>query len=212
MKLKEKINMYFKKLNYSEQDIALMDTSSVYIAYQISAYAHKDQKRVNGDNYFFHPYDVLKSYKDLIGIKDDDYFCVDVDELILTYNIPYHGVQEVCLLHDVLEDSNISIDEIEEIYNDLSLGDHFLRYIKKPLLLITHDKNEDYLTYINKMLDNPTACLVKLLDMNDNMKVISLTKLTNYELDRINRYAFHCKQINDKWNFLQNINKYRKNG
>ena len=62
MKLKEKINMYFKKLNYSEQDIALMDTSSVYIAYQISAYAHKDQKRVNGDNYFFHPYDVLKSY------------------------------------------------------------------------------------------------------------------------------------------------------
>lgn len=104
MTLKEKINEYLFQLNFSEEDIAQLDASSVYVAQQIALYAHRNQSRLNGDNYYVHPYNVLSLYRKFTGITDD-YFCVDLDLLVWECGIPYDGVQEVCLLHDVLEDT-----------------------------------------------------------------------------------------------------------
>ena len=209
MKIKEKINEYLRNVGYTDEDISVLDSSSVYIAQQISAYAHRNQKRLNGDNYFAHPYSVMELYRKMVGIVENDYFCVDVD-LMYDCDIPYDGVQEVCLLHDVLEDTDVGMDEIEEVFADLGLDKYFQLYIKTPLLLITHDKTEDYPTYIAKLIDNPVASLVKFLDMADNLNPIGLTSMGDFEFERISKYAYFNKIINDVWHFLENADKYRK--
>lgn len=209
MTIKEKINEFLKKLNYTDEEITALDSSSVYIAQQIAAYAHRKQKRLNGENYFTHPYCVMQLYRNLVGIVENDYFCMDKD-LLESCDIPYNGVQETCLLHDVLEDTDVSENEIEEVFDKLSLGEYYRSYIKTPLFLITHDKTEDYTTYISKLIDNQTASLVKFLDMSDNINPSSLIKFSDFETKRIEKYVLFCKIINDRWHFLENADNYRK--
>lgn len=209
MKIKEKINEYLRQEGYTEEEMDFLDSASVYVAHQIAVYAHRNQKRLNGDNYFTHPYNVLQLYRKMVGIVEDDYFCMDKD-LLIECNIPYDGVQETCLLHDVLEDTDVTIEEIEEVFEGLSLGNYFRLYIKTPLLLITHDKKEDYSTYISKLLVNPVASIVKFADMTDNMNLIGLTTFGDFERDRVLKYVVFNKLINDVWHFLENADKYRK--
>ena len=148
----------------------------MYVAHQIAVYAHRNQKRLNGDNYFLHPYNVMQLYRNFTGIVENDYFCIDMDLLVGDCNIPYDGVQEVCLLHDVLEDTEVTIDEIEEVFETLNLGSYFRLYIKQPLLLVTHDKSESYEVYIAKLIRNPVASIVKFMDMADNMNPSGLNQ------------------------------------
>lgn len=209
MTLKEKINDYLLQLNFSEDDIAQLDASSVYVAQQIALYAHRNQSRLNGDNYYVHPYNVLSLYRKFTGITDD-YFCVDLDLLVWECGIPYDGVQEVCLLHDVLEDTDVTLEQIESVFVQLSLDKYFNMYIKEPLLLVTHDKKEDYPTYIAKLLANPVASIVKFMDMADNMNTTGLVQLGDFELARIEKYAHFSKVINDKWHFLERCRKYKQ--
>lgn len=210
MKIKEKINQYLKQLGYSEQDLNFFDSASVYVAQQIAMYAHRGQKRVNGDAYFSHPFNVMQLYRDFVGIDENDYFCINVDLLVGECKIPYDGVQEVCLLHDVLEDTDVTLFEIEQVFTDLSLGHYFQLYIKTPLQLMTHDENEEYDVYIARLINNPTASLVKFLDLTNNMNPSTLDIFGQDELNRIIRYAGYAKFINDKWHFTENRQKYKK--
>ena len=208
MKIKEQIHAYLQEVGFSQEQMQLLDSSSVYIAQQIALYAHRNQKRVNGENYFVHPYKVMNLYREFVGIVPNDYFCVDLDLLTQECHIPYEGVQEVCLLHDVLEDTEVTLSQIEEVYQDLGLGEHFRMYIQTPLLLVTHDKSEDYFAYIGKLIDNPVASMVKFMDMVDNITPHTLKEFGEKELKRIEKYAFFAKMLNDKWHFTENIYKY----
>ena len=49
------------------------------------------------------------------------------------HNIPFEGVQEVALLHDVLEDTEITLNEIEGMFNDFGYATYFELYIKQAL-------------------------------------------------------------------------------
>lgn len=210
MNLKDKINEYLLQLEYSQEDIECMDSSSVYVAQQIAAYAHRNQTRINGDSYYTHPYNVLSLYRKFTGITENDCFCVDLDLLVGQCGVPFDGVQEVCLLHDVLEDTDITVEEIEEVFAQVSLEYYFNSYIKEPLLLITHDKKESYQSYIAKLLINPVASLVKFMDLADNMNTTGLIELGDFELERIEKYACYSKMINDKWHFLERCNYYKQ--
>lgn len=208
MELLDKIHEFLLTQGYTQKQIDYMDTTSVYIAMEIAIYAHRNQTRENGSSYVSHPYSVMDKYRDFVGIVENDYFCVNIDVLVGQCNIPYDGVQEVCLLHDVLEDTPITIEDIESIYTFLGLERYFKLYIKNPLILITHDKDEDYLVYINGLLINPTASLVKFMDLSDNLNPSTLNELNELEYDRLKRYVDYVKIINDKWNFLENRKKY----
>jgi (p)ppGpp synthase/HD superfamily hydrolase len=207
--LSKKMKEYWMSKGLEEKQYEDMLTCTVNIAMAISIYAHREQRRENGISYSEHPYSCMNLYRDFVGIEEDSYDCIDLD-LMYKHNIPFEGVQEVALLHDVLEDTEVVLDEIEEMFNDFGYATYFELYIKQALILITHDKSESYEIYIDRMLVNPVASICKMMDLTDNMNMLGLASLKDSELDRTIRYAKYFKQINDKWHFIENMMLYKK--
>ena len=203
----KKIHEYLISIGYEEEGLPGMDQSSVYLAMEISEYAHRNQKRENGEDYVCHPIRVLQSYRNLVGITENDLFCIDVD-MMRKYGIPFNGVQEVCILHDVIEDTEITYEELRQIYVDCGFEVYFDSWIGYPLKLVTHDKSVPYLDYIKIVMSNPIASMVKMLDLQDNLRVIDLIELNDENYDRNHRYLDYIYMINYKYEFLENIKKY----
>ena len=209
MKLSQKVYEYFLSIGAKPEDVQAYNSSSVYVAQAIAIYAHRNQKRLNGAPYVEHPFDVLEKYRALVEIVPDDSFCLNL-ELLNVCCLPYEGVQEVCMLHDVLEDTEVTLAEIEEYFDEVGLKSHFEAWIKTPLLLVTHDKSESYEVYIDRMLPNAAACMVKFADLASNINFLGLDLLGDKEFDRLCRYARYAKTINDKWHFLEGSQIYRR--
>ena len=207
--LNKEMKEFFTSKGFTEDQYEDMLTCTVNIALMISSYAHREQYRENKNSYSVHPYSCMNLYRNFVGIEEDSDDCIDLD-LMYKHNIPFEGVQEVALLHDVLEDTEVSLEEIEEMFNDFGYATYFKLYIKQALILITHDKSESYEIYIDRMLVNPVASICKMMDLTDNMNMFGLAKVGDKELDRTIRYAKHFKQINDKWHFVENMMLYKK--
>ncbi len=205
----KKIHEYLVGQGAEEDDLLKSDTSSVYLAMGIAEYAHRNQTRENGEEYANHPYRVLEGYRRLVGIKPNDYDCVDED-LLTMYQIPYWGVQEVCLLHDVVEDTELTIDDLREIYVECGFEKYFDIYIKHPLQCITHDKSVSYDEYIKICLTNPISALVKMLDLQDNLYVVDLVDLSKEKYKRAVEYLTWIYIINNEYHFLEKTAEYKE--
>ena len=198
------IHAYLETKGLTKEQLATYDLSSVYLAEEIMEYAHRNQKRVNHEEYANHPTRMLANYQSLLRINE-----VDIDKLILS-GIPFQGVQEVCILHDVIEDTDFTLEDIKDIFKEVGGLTHFEMWIEDALKRITHIKEMPYHEYINIVLENPISSLVKLLDLNDNLTLTSLTELDDEEIDRCHRYIEYARQINSKYHFLERIQEYRK--
>ena len=98
-----------------------VDTKAIMKAYNYAVQHHGDQKRRSGEPYIIHPINVAYI---LAG--------VGLDEATIC----------AALLHDVVEDTNVTFDELEK---------EFSPEIIEALKLLTHDKNVDYLEYVRKI-------------------------------------------------------------
>lgn len=204
----EKIHQYLLKCGFKKEEILNLDTSPVYLAAEIAEYAHLNQKRENGEDYINHPIRCLNKYRELLGITPDDYFIGK--DLIHVSNIPFPGVQELCLLHDVIEDTSFSLNDIRNIYIECGFKEYFDCYIKDALLCITHDKTIKYDEYIKKCLTNPIAAIVKMIDLQDNLHVLDLNEFNKAKYHRSQKYLYYIYLINKTYRFIENIDKYRK--
>ena len=63
------------------------------------------------------------------------------------------------LLHDVVEDTSVTLEDLKQ---------EFPYEIVEVVRLLTHDKNEDYIEYLDKIRRNPTALTVKFADIAHN--------------------------------------------
>lgn len=186
-------------LDQEEEDLRIKDP--VEIAFNIAKYAHRNQSRINGDPYFTHPLGMLEYFRNIFCNSTNPY----KREAIRDNGIPYIGVQEVILLHDVLEDCVVTLDDIRNEFKKEGFEKYFDDYISKPLRLITHDKQERYEDYICKLMTDPVASLVKMLDLQNNLDLLKLTKFEGYEYDRATRYVKYFKMINDKYHYVEKI-------
>lgn len=124
-------------------------------AMQIAYMAHHGQTDCNGIPYVFHPYHLAEQ-------MDDEISCC------------------VALLHDVAEDTEVTLDE---------LAKEFPQEIIEALKLLTHEKDTDYFDYVRRIKDNPIAKKVKLADLAHNMdrtrivdcSVVSTEKLAKWD-------------------------------
>lgn len=98
--------------------------------------------------------------------------------------------QLVALLHDVLEDTPTTLNDLQQ----LGLPEDVLTAIQ----LLTHDKaNEPYKVYVRRLKANPLARQVKLADLQDNMNIRRLSQVTTKDGERLNKYLW-------AWHFLAN--------
>lgn len=122
-------------------------------AMQIAYMAHHGQTDCNGIPYVFHPYHLAEQ-------MDDEISCC------------------VALLHDVAEDTEVTLDE---------LGKDFPQEIIEALKLLTHEKDTDYFDYVRRIKDNPIAKKVKLADLAHNMdrtRIVDCSVVSTEKLDK----------------------------
>ena len=105
------------------------------LAMKIAYDAHKDQTDLSGVPYVFHPYHLAEQ-------MDDEKSTI------------------IALLHDVVEDSRYSFDDLA-IFG-------FDRDIINTLKLLTRDKSETYEDYIKKLASDPYAVKIKTADLIHN--------------------------------------------
>ncbi len=120
----------------------------------ISMKAHKGQKDKAGKKYIFHPIKVAmlsKGYKTKI----------------------------VALLHDVIEDSDVTIEDLSK---------YFDRDIVLAVDCITKKKGQDYQNYLNIVKNNELARKVKIADLTHNSNLNRLEKITEVDIMRKEKY------------------------
>ncbi len=86
----------------------------------------------------------------------------------------------VALLHDVVEDTNITLDDLK--------NDGFPQEVLEAIALMTHDDSTPYFDYIKRIKTNPIATAVKLADLQDNSNYERLDKVEIKDLQRLEKY------------------------
>ena len=121
----------------------------------IARKAHAGQVDKAGEDYFNHPKRVADNF------YEDDKVIVE-------------------LLHDVLEDTDITLEHLKK--------EGFSDEVLAALDAITKREGESYDQFIERVKDNPIALKVKMADLRDNMNILRLPVLTDKDLQRIAKY------------------------
>ena len=90
----------------------------------------------------------------------------------------YPTEKVVAVLHDVVEDTDATIDDIEELFG-VTVADN--------VSALTHREGE-YMGYIDAIAVYPTARKVKMGELVDNMDLSRLDEIEQEDLERRNRY------------------------
>jgi GTP pyrophosphokinase len=132
-----------------------VNSALIQKAYIIAKEAHGSQKRHSGDSYFSHPIAVAEIIADL---KLDD-------QSIIT-----------ALLHDVVEDTDITLEDINEIFGDevSSLVDGVTKLGKIDIINISENERlaENFRKLAMAMAQDIRVLLVKLADRLHNMRTL----------------------------------------
>lgn len=194
---------------YVSSEIEKIEINTINLSFMIAKYAHRDQFRENGENYFNHPKRLFERFQKILNI---DYKNINTKDImnLNKYEIPYFGVLEVALLHDVVENTDLTIADIKEIFIKSKMIDYFELFIEKPLSLITHNKQDDYQSYISKVLEDDVSAMVKMLDLEDNCSMFSLISIDDYKVNRTKKYINYFNEINNKYHYVEKIHNYCK--
>lgn len=113
-------------------------TTQTLNAMQIAFHAHKNQVDKTGTPYIFHPIHLAEQ-------------CEEEQTTI------------VALLHDVVEDSEWSFEDLGKM--------GFESEVIEALKLLTHEKGISYMDYVHQIKENPIATKVKILDLEHNLDI-----------------------------------------
>lgn len=145
-------------------------------AIEIANRVHAVQVDKGGEPYILHPLRVMLS-------REND-------------------LERICaVLHDVVEDSDITFDELKK--------EGFSEEILSVLDCLTKRDGESYDGFICRILTNETACHVKLADLLDNMNLSRIENPTEKDNERIQKYNKATKRISDALQMQDGIKKRR---
>ncbi len=144
-------------------------------------------------------YKSLEIVTKLFNDKDDKGGFPYVIHLLKVYSGVSDYLEKVCaLLHDVVEDTEIS-------YNDLKkLG--YQDDVIDILEILTKNKGEDYSKYIDRIIDskNIHAMNIKIADLRHNMDITRIKNPTANDYERVSkRYEPAYRKILNKINEME---------
>jgi GTP diphosphokinase / guanosine-3',5'-bis(diphosphate) 3'-diphosphatase len=145
---------YKELLRISYQTLSTEDKKLIRKAFDVAVEAHQDQRRKSGEAYIFHPIAVAKIVASEIGL----------------------GATAIAaaLMHDVVEDTDITIDDIQKLFNpkvaQLVEGLTKISQVKKDMNISMQAEN------FRKMLltlnDDVRVIIIKLADRLHNMQTM----------------------------------------
>lgn len=86
----------------------------------------------------------------------------------------------VALLHDVIEDSELTLENLK--------SEGFSDVIISAVGSITKTPNNDYGSYLEKVKQNKLARTVKIVDLRHNLDLSRLTNVKKKDLERVEKY------------------------
>ena len=141
---------------------AMIYTPMTKKALKLCFEAHKEQSDKSGMPYVFHPFHLAEQMKD--------------EETTI-----------VALLHDVVEDSDVTIDDLKKM--------GFSQNVVEAIALMTHDPDIEYMDYVAKIKENPIAKAVKLADLKHNSDMKRLDTVTKWDRERAAKYKKAIKLL-----------------
>lgn len=126
--------------------------------------AHRDQTDKSGMPYVFHPFHLAEQMTD-------------------------ENTTTVALLHDVVEDTNLTFEDLG------NMG--FPEQVIDALKLLTHDDRVEYMDYVANIKSNPIAVAVKLADLRHNSDTTRLDSVDEKALKRVEKYAKAIKLLTE---------------
>lgn len=120
------------------------------IAYE----AHRNQVDKSGVPYIYHPIHVAEQ-------MNTENECI------------------IALLHDVVEDTNVTFKQLEEVFS---------KEVIDILKLLTREENIEYDEYIKRIKNNSIACKVKIADLTHNLDKTRLDFVTEADVRRNEKY------------------------
>ena len=121
----------------------------------IAYHAHRYHVDKGGMPYIFHPLHLAEQ--------------MDTEYSVIT-----------ALLHDVIEDSDISLEDLK--------AEGFPEPILEALSLLTHEKQVPYLEYVQRLKGNELARKIKLADLTHNSDVSRLSVQDDSSRQRFEKY------------------------
>ncbi len=149
------------------------DLNKITQAYEVAEKAHDGQKRTSGDPYITHPLAVASILLD---------FCMDTDTIC------------AALLHDVVEDTEVTLEELRKKFgDDVAL---MVDGVTKIGLVPLNSKEEQHAENIRKILmamsKDIRVIIIKLADRLHNMRTLAARpphKQRKTSLETMNFYA-----------------------
>ena len=126
--------------------------------------SHVNQIDKSGLPYVFHPFHLAEK------MDDEDSVCV-------------------ALLHDVVEDTDMTFADLER--------EGFNQNIIDALKLLTHDLEVPYMDYVSKIKQNPLARKVKLADLKHNSDLTRLDIVDERIMERVVKYKKAIELLSD---------------
>lgn len=126
--------------------------------------AHREQLDKSGIPYVFHPFHLAEQMKD-------------------------EKTTVVALLHDVVEDTDITLDDIRRMGFDDD--------VISAIAVMTHAEGVPYMEYVAQIKKNPIARIVKLADLRHNSDITRLDAVTPRDEKRLKKYAAAIALLED---------------
>ena len=148
----------------------LEESENVSKALKISTRAHRGQLDKAGKPYINHPKTVAR----MLGTEE---------------------AQTVALLHDVIEDTNVTLDDLKEA----GFSDDIITAVD-CLTQRDRERREEYIMRVSK---NPLATMVKLADLKHNQDLSRIKNPSEKDFERVARYR-------EEEAFLKNVQEERR--
>ena len=156
---------YKELLRISYQKLSAEDKKLIRKAFDVAVDAHQEQRRKSGEAYIFHPIAVAKIVASQIGLGPTSI--------------------AAALLHDVVEDSEITVEDIEKMFNPkvAQLVDGLTKISKIQKDLNSSMQAENFRKMILTLNDDVRVILIKLADRLHNMQ--TMESMVDYKQTKI---------------------------
>ena len=142
-----------------------MEPSHLEKALALALQAHQGQTDKSGLPYILHPIRLMMRVED-------------------------SQAKVVALLHDVLEDSDMTENDLKNAGFD--------KQIIEAVVCLTKTPSTDYMEYIRRIKKNSLATQVKLVDLEDNLNANRLKEIEQKDCERMARYLQARKILLEK--------------